>query len=73
MQFLKKKTLINGPLIKDALFAVYHKFDVIRYTIDHFRVSAAILEGGQTREIWNADFYIFDKKGMKELTSGIEN
>ena len=29
--FCKKKTLINDPLIKDALFAVYHKFRVIRY------------------------------------------
>ena len=32
MHFLKKKTLINDPLIKDALFSVYHKFHVIRYT-----------------------------------------
>ncbi len=28
-----KKTLINDPLIKDALFDVYHKFCVIRYTL----------------------------------------
>ena len=28
--FFAKKMLINDPLIKDALFAVYHKFRVIR-------------------------------------------